>query len=652
MASRKTGVALTRLTDRIEDWGSESALERRRSALKWAVARLAYRAFPLLSSAVLEIEAAGLNSPAIPQLFSRNLREIDPSLNNDLLDLHGRSERALANQFTFFHRTEQFDEEIDWERHESPAWRSEFHAFDYALDLALTYRISREERYARHLRYLIAHWVASNPPLQGTGWLLRPLARRVRNWILAADLARDDWERDPMFSRVVGESLSLQSTYLFRHAGYNPHGAHCLDDVLALELAGKFFAGSKGSEFRSAARRTLFEKLETQAGRCGDYLEPRPLAQLRLGAAVMEWLLFDAGSKGANSVKETLRQILTVLEGVLHADGTLPLFGASAQSPGDLLTDLFALAAVCFEEPRWKSLAGQFGIVPYMLLGEEGKCCFDRLPHVPWEPDHNLLPASGLYRLCGSASSSLVINGRLPSSPRDHQDFLSYELIIGGHRVVVDSGAFAPEGQSWNEYFASARAHNVLLVDGQAARAVPSDFVRPLPENRQSSPGVVELRLRSRGFEFEGVNHQRAWFCLEGGGWIVLDRLEGSGSRRSTHLLHFFPTFHVQPGDERATVRSRALAVTVIPLGQPRAKMTVAQGYHPEFPGWYAPDLGIKYPASVLALEWTSLRMPWIGGAIIIPGEEVSIRAVDTNAVTGQIEFELSGKQFRLWMES
>ncbi len=630
---------------KMESWGIEASLERRWWAFKRAAGRLADRWFPSLSVASLQIDAARLASPGIPQLFSRNLRQIDPSLNDDLLDLYGRSEQVLANRFTFFNRPQEFGAEVDWVSPESPAWGTELHAFDYALDLALTYRISGEDRFARQLRYLIAHWIAENPPLEGTGWLFIPLARRARNWILVADLARADWERDPEFLRIVEDSLSVQCVRLFRLASSCRWDPRTLDDVRALLLAGKFFGGNQGAEFRSTALAMILSELDSAVHQGTGGPQRSPSSWLRLAATVLEWLLFDRGSREANLLKEKLRNVLAILEGILLPDCSLPLFGPPAR---DGFADVAALAAIFLEDPVWKTLAGKFGILPYMLLGEEAKICFERLPDKPWKANHCLLSESGFYRLVGSDVSALVINGQCASTPEGHMDHLSFELSIQGQRVIVDSGAYAPEGEQEEEYFSSARAHNLLLVGGQGARPCATKAGAALPLEWGPDSGITGLLLPNPGFAFLGLDHQRAWFCLDGRCWVVLDRLEGRGFPSGTSLLHFYPTFEIQCLDDRAIARSQALTVTVIPFGQPPAKIAVSRGDQGEFHGWYAPELGIKYPARVLAIEWTSIQLPWVGGQVIIPGGDAMFRAGIPDPSAGTVCLELSGKKYRL----
>ncbi len=628
--------------------GWAEALERRWSNLKWKAALWGYAAFPRLSAASLEIDAAGLVSAEIPSLFSRNLREIDPSLNDDLLSLYGRSEQTLSNHFTFLNQSRKFETGIDWECPEGAPWRRELHAFDFALDLALTYRISLEERYARHLRYLIADWIASNVPVLGTGWEPGTLARRARNWILAADLARADWERDPAFLRVLVESLALQYTYLFRHAGSTRFPAETLDQARALLLGGKFFSGSRGLKFRFRAFELVKHELESAHHSTGGAIPRRPDFELRVAAAVTDWLLFEGGSAEASFMKEKLQEILRTLEGMLLPDATLPRFGSAAGSSKDQLADVLALAAALFGEPTWKTVAGEFGILPYMLLGEDGKLRFERLPSKPWKAEDRLVPRAGCFRLGGADSSALVVCAQMPASPDDHVDTSSFELSIQGQRVIVDSGAYALEGESGDAYFPSALAHNLLLVDRLGPRFGNQNPEGPCLLNLEFGPNFAGVRMSSPGFSFLGLEHERAWLCLDGRCWLIIDRLKGHGSHSATSLLHFFPIFEIQLRDDRAIARSRALEVTVIPLGDAKVHLTVAQGDHNEFPGWYAPEFGVKYPAKVLALEWTRRELPRVAGYLLIPGRDAAFHPGPIDARAGTVSFEISGKTYCL----
>jgi hypothetical protein len=47
-----------------------------------------------------------------------------------------------------------------------------------------------------------------------------------------------------------------------------------------------------------------------------------------------------------------------------------------------------------------------------------------------------------------------------------HADLLSYELMVAGCRIVVDSGVYEYTAGPWRDYFRSTRAHNTVEVGG------------------------------------------------------------------------------------------------------------------------------------------------------------------------------------------
>ncbi len=628
-----------------------------------------YRAFPKLAHSALAMEAAPFVVVGHPQFFSRDLREISPTLNEDLLELYGRSEQVLANTFAFQNVSETLAADFDWEKHPNAAWRRELHAFDYALSLAMIFRISQEERYALHLRYLIAHWIAQNAPGQTTGWELNPLARRVRNWALASDLAWPAWNGDRDFQDVFAQSLAMQCVFLSRRAreadplsGFVLSGrALCIASRLFGRLAGARLAELGDALLSDAVNRVLDHK----AGAC----LARPTDLLHLAEACLERLLFSPASNQTAREIEVIaaREVLSVLEGALLPHGTLPLFGPSARSQADELSDIFAFAAVVLDEPRWKNLAGRFGIFPHLVLGEKGKAQFERLSVPPSDSATREIPELGLYRLSAGSRSAMIINARPPLSHHDHQDFLSYELSLNGLRVIVDSGAYSPDGES--DYFASAHAHNVLVVDGETPhprQAGRREDEAPLPlieyvnqlgihrgDRSSTDANCLRLCLSESGFALPGVCHRRVFYCLDGTAWAVLDRLDGEGCFPLVNLIHFFPAFEIELHQDRAIARSRAMSVTIIPIGACRESgnrnlvIQVLRGPDAKFPGFYSPDFGVKFRCAVLQEDFGQVRLPWVGGYVIVPGDKATFHIGAADARGGSVEFELYGRPCR-----
>ena len=159
------------------------------------------------------------------------------------------------------------------------------------------------------------------------------------------------------------------------------------------------------------------------------------------------------------------------------------------------------------------------------------------------------------------------------------------------------------------------------------------------------------LRISDPGFAFLGIKHERAWFRLKNNVWLILDRLEGKGIHRCTSLLHFYPTYEIIANGDRFLARSRACNFAVIPVGSAKPVASISRGDHPQFPGWYSPEFGVKFPAAVLALEWTGMELPWVGGVLIVAGAEEHVRQVKIIPTDGYLRLEFSGRPYDLRMK-
>jgi hypothetical protein len=223
---------------------------------------------------------------------------------------------------------------------------------------------------------------------------------------------------------------------------------------------------------------------------------------------------------------------------------------------------------------------------------------------------------------------------------------MSYELTLNNHRVVVDSGGFAP-GEP--EYFRRAHAHNILLVDGLEPRWQSVEVSARV--DLEFPCACARLRMSDPGFGFLRLQHQRAWFRMENNAWMILDWLDGRGIHSLTSLIHFYPTFEMVAGIDRTLARSRACSFAVIPVGSAKPLASFSRGDHPQFPGWFSPEFGVKFPTAVLALNWTSVELPWMGGALITSDADEPFRQLETLAAEGVVRLEYSGKTYELQMK-
>jgi hypothetical protein len=274
---------------------------------------------------------------------------------------------------------------------------------------------------------------------------------------------------------------------------------------------------------------------------------------------------------------------------------------------------------------------------------------FESLADVEWTPHDHVNSRAEILRLVGPESSALSVSAHLPASRDEHQDFTSYELTLNSHRVVVDSGGFTGEER---EYFPRPRAHNILMVDGREPRwkgakspaAAPVDFQKLSHER-------ARLQIADPGYGFLGLHHDRAWFRLENNVWLILDWLDGKGEHDLTSIIHFYPTFEIACEGDRVLARSRACKFAVIPVSTMKPLASISRGDHPQFPGWFSPEFGVKFPAAALALHRSGVKLPWLGGVLITSDSEEPFRLVEMIPAERRVRIEFSGNTYDVQME-
>jgi hypothetical protein len=189
------------------------------------------------------------------------------------------------------------------------------------------------------------------------------------------------------------------------------------------------------------------------------------------------------------------------------------------------------------------------------------------------------LTASG-YFVAGNERDRMVIDcgegGPAHLLDHAHCDVLSYELALGGRRVIIDAGTYEHAAGPRRRYSRSTAAHNTVAVDGEEQL----EFYRVYEVAWRARPIAPALRATGNGgWQFTGahdgycglpekvVHHRR----IDYDGlrtWSIHDELRGAGTHRAESFIHLHPELRATPGDgivEIADASGTPLAVIEIP---------------------------------------------------------------------------------------
>ena len=535
-------------------------------------------------------------------------------------------------------------------------WRYNLHYFDYALDLAMLVKWRKDDKAAGVMARLFREWIGANPIGHGVGWHSYPIARRVVNWIQAFSLATPS----AIFENEASEtewltSLYQQARYLEDHLEYDCLGNHLLANGKALVFAGLFFGGKAGSRWYDTGLHILWHGLQDQLLEDGGHQERSPMYHAIVLQDYLEVVLALKLNRREvpDGVRAHLISMGDLLFGVRHPDGEIPLFGDSAfgiaHKPGDILA---AAERLLDADGRWP------GTKP-------GLYCALIAPHANLQAKVSELtqeirsswPATGYFVLPGEGPGDRLIVDAKPMGPdhlpaHGHCSLFSYELSIGGERLIVDSGVETYERGAWRTFWRSTRAHNTVVVDGAEQFEIWAAF--RVGERTQLSE--CAFLQQSSASLFVGAHNgfvgqknptpQRRFIAsLAGGFWLVLDEISGKGSHAIESLVHLSPDAACDVAEAHTDVTMGSLKLRFYPYRDQtgsRCNTSCTRGQLDPIQGWYAPEFGKRLANSVLSFS-SSTKLPVKIGYLIAPADrEVTSWTVEVNDLDQATQVDIS----------
>ena len=467
-------------------------------------------------------------------------------------------------------------------------WRYNQHYFD---DLNA---IGAADRAVWH-RALLERWIAECPPVGGTAWEPYPTSLRIVNWVKWLEAGH---------APVAGmlDSLAVQARHLSRRLEWHLLGNHLFVNAKALVMAGCFFEGPEADRWRETGLRILRAQIPEQILGDGGQFERSPMYHalavedmLDLLNAIRRWpgvLAADDAARIERPVP-SMRRFLAV---VCHPDGEVSFFNDSAQG-------------VAPTAARLEAYAGELGLAA--SVGEARPAI--------------VLRESGFARL--ERGGAVVLADIGPVGPdylpgHAHADTLSFELSIGSHRVLVNSGTSQYGLGEERLRQRGTAAHNTVTVGGADSSEVWGGF-RVARRARVTSVRVDESAGRGGELLLEAAHdgyrrlvdcgdHVRSWRLAgrqagEVGGVLeVVDRLAGGADKES--IWHFEPSWEVSAGGDDRTilVRGHGLVIEMKAVG---GVWRVGRStYHPRF-GSSLPNIRavVRFggPESTVRIAWS-----------------------------------------------
>ncbi|OUS12711.1 hypothetical protein A9Q89_04730 [Gammaproteobacteria bacterium 53_120_T64] len=410
---------------------------------------------------------------------------------------------------------------FDWCPEDVPRlWRYNLHYFDYLRD---------ENHSGEYKGSLLESWIASNPQGSQPGWEPFTVSLRIVNWIyyLQAYPAAQ--------TPAVLQSLYLQVLWLEKNDERHILANHYFENLKALTFAGAFFDGEDATRWLRFGAKGLCEQVVEQTLSDGGHYERTPQYHALMLENYLDIFNLALNNRALFSTdflalfNDHCIRGLRFYEEIVFPDQSLPLFNDTAFGISPTLSDL---------DQYFKTLTK----APSCLHGEQAPVL--------------ALPDSGLFAYRSNSDMFIIDAGDIGPSYQPghtHCDMLSYELMLDGQRVIVDSGVSEYEPGAMRQYVRSTRAHNTVSVDGAEQSEVWGEFrvarrAVVLNANICQYDDKVTFQGAYRGFHALGGRtvHQRdVALSLSPEGSItamtVVDEVKGRGIRNVETFIHLHP---------------------------------------------------------------------------------------------------------------
>jgi hypothetical protein len=522
----------------------------------------------------------------------------------------------------------------------------ELNRHQWAVTLALAWRLTGDRRYADAFAELVRDWLARNPRGAGVNWSSSlEVALRGVAWSWALHLFGP---AAPLPGALVADVLGtlwLSALHVERYLSvtFSPN-THLTGEALGLVYAGAMLGDApRAAHWRAAGARILAEESRRQILPDGVYFE-RTTYYARYTAEIYLHFVMLAARNGIAvppDVTPRIGRMLDFLLAMRRGDGSMPLAGDAdggtlvplARRAPDDFRGLFGLAAAWLGRGDCAWAAG--GLVPEALwtVGPEAAdtvAALDRRP--PPRPASRAF-ADGGYVVMRTGwderASQLVLDvdplGCPISGGHGHAGLLGIECSVAGARAIVDAGTGTyMTAQGRRQFFRSTAAHSTVRIDGidQADDAGPFAW-RARPRGRlvrwraDERLTLVEAEHDAYARLADPVRHRRKVLMTPRGICLVVDDLVGAAAHEVEVQFQFAPGPLVVGAD--GWVRGGGLAVRAV--SRAPLKTEIHEGETAPLRGWFSADYGQAEPAPMLVYA-TSATLPLRIVTMLVPAEE------------------------------
>ncbi|WP_300602428.1 heparin-sulfate lyase HepC [Niabella sp.] len=403
------------------------------------------------------------------------------------------------------------DNEVRWQLHRVKWWQS----------MALVYRATKDERYAKEWMFQFTDWAKKNPlglSKDNDKYAWRPLeiSDRILNLAPSFNIFVHSPNFTPAFLMAFLNNYHQQADYL--SGNYADRGNHRLFEAQRVLFAGVSFPEfKKAAGWRDGGVAILNDEIKKQVYPDGVQWELSPNYHVAMINTFLS-ALRSTQKAGMDQVfpasyKETVEKMILATINFSFPDYTYPVFSDAKLVDKSSMLKSYASWAKAFPHNEV--------IQYYATDGKKGK--------QPSFLSHGLT-TSGFYTFrngWNNASTVMVLKASPPGAFHAQPDNGTFELWIKGRNFTPDAGCYVYAGDSTimklRDWYRQTRVHSTLTLNNEnmvITKAALQQWKtgRDLDILTYTNPSYTEL------------NHQRTVLFIDQQYFLIIDRAMGKAT--------------------------------------------------------------------------------------------------------------------------
>ena len=413
--------------------------------------------------------------------------------------------------------------DIGWQNEEkSDLWIYNQHYFDW-----LDSRSAREN--PNLFEPITLDWIENNKPGEAPGWEPYPTSLRIVNW------CKFHW-RSRCLSQEMIDNLALQAQHLSKSVEWHLLANHLFANGKALIFAGIFFDDPLSDRWLRKGIKIITQQLDEQILADGGHFELSPMYH----CIILEDCLDLVNLLGQSDLPETNRLAQNLRARIPSMFNWLSQMSFSDRQISFFNDTTFNISA---DPDMLLDYAYRLGLCDVQFSPREG----DSFYHL--EQSGYIRRNKGVFELIFDVGEI----GPRYQPGHAHADTLSFELAVGGQRLIINSGISTYGTSAQRLAQRSTAAHSTVEIDGENSSEVWSGFRvarRALPFGLTINHKTNRLSCSHNGYKrlkHSPVHTRQISF---GKDEIQIDDIVSVKSSNATAYFHIHPDWVLEATDE------------------------------------------------------------------------------------------------------